>query len=445
MLKTFAQAVSEAERFSTKNEKFAALANIHPDHQRLIIETFDPFRIFYIKKWDQPQVFANVDGPIVAFYKLLDSLASRQITGNAAKAAVTATLEQFTQFTASYLERVLRKDLDAGANRNTFEKIYPELDIPSYEVMLALNPDEDDQGFSWKFPYLAEIKYDGMRMNALVKNGEVFYCSRAGKPFEQYNGVFDAELIKLAAQYGEDMVFDGEVMGSDFNSSLRSRAADGDKSKVFFHVFDAIPAILWDKGQQQVQALRKIKKKSDRDVARAKIAANPVYNVKQLDRSMKLEAACKAAGVIKVIKSRYKICHTRQEVLDFYEYALSIKQEGLILKNPDAFYQWERVADWTKWKPFIELDLQIVGFYEGKGRNKGRLGGFMLEGTDDASGKFITARCGGGFSDEQRIKFWMIRNKLIGETVKIEAKEITEIDGVCSAREPVFVEIRDDK
>lgn len=179
-MKTFADAIEAAEKVSTKKEKFAALSGIVPSQQRLIVEALNPYRIFHVKKWeDQPKRNINIDSHMDNFYELLDNLHSRKLTGDAARAAVQDTLSWYTWRTAKYLARVLKKDLDCGAQSKTFRKVYPNLKIPTFKVALAKKVDGD---FLWKFPCIAETKYDGQRVIAFVSTTGVDYKSRSGKP-----------------------------------------------------------------------------------------------------------------------------------------------------------------------------------------------------------------------------------------------------------------------
>ena len=73
----------------------------------------------------------------------------------------------------------------------------------------------------------------------------------------------------------------------------------------------------------------------------------------------------------------------------FYKEALKASQEGLIVKNMEAFYQpGRRVGYWLKVKPTMEnLDLAIIGGVWGEGKRAGWLGSFILGCRDGAEFK----------------------------------------------------------
>jgi len=95
-----------------------------------------------------------------------------------------------------------------------------------------------------------------------------------------------------------------------------------------------------------------------------------------------------------------------------------------------------------KWKPTISVDLNIVGFEEGTGRNAGRLGAIICEGVDN--GRNVRVNVGSGFSDSDRDEYWLARDDLFGHLVEVQADAVTQNqDGTYSLRFPRFLRFRD--
>ena len=202
-MKTLADAIFAAEQTGKKAEKFDALSGLGADDQKLIWECFNPYRVFNVRKYDWPQAFADSDGSYNIFFELLDQLNDRTLTGNAARNAVTAVLGLYTENTAKALARVLNKDLDCGAGRDSFEKVYPNLNIPRFDLMLAAKIEEKNEHrkkgdvvlteavlakkYKLTFPLIAESKYDGNRLVAFVEDGNVSYNSRSGKESSHFD------------------------------------------------------------------------------------------------------------------------------------------------------------------------------------------------------------------------------------------------------------------
>ena len=112
-----------------------------------------------------------------------------------------------------------------------------------------------------------------------------------------------------------------------------------------------------------------------------------------------------------------------------------------LIKDLGAPYECRRSSFWMKWKPTITVDLNIVGFEEGTGRNQGRLGAIICEGEDN--GRNIRVNVGSGLSDGDRDEYWVARDELVGRVVEVQADAITQNqDGSYSLRFPRFVRFR---
>ena len=105
-----------------------------------------------------------------------------------------------------------------------------------------------------------------------------------------------------------------------------------------------------------------------------------------------------------------------QSIIDGYE--------GIMIKDPESFYECKRSTTWLKLKPVIEISLEVVNYEEGSGRNLGKLGAVIAEGEDN--GKFFKLNIGSGFSDEQRLNFWKNKEDLIGQIIEIRADSISK-------------------
>jgi DNA ligase-1 len=112
-----------------------------------------------------------------------------------------------------------------------------------------------------------------------------------------------------------------------------------------------------------------------------------------------------------------------------------------MIKDPDAGYECKRSVAWLKLKPFIEVSLTVVGVEEGTGKNVGRLGALIVEGTDD--GKLISTNVGSGLTDNDRAVYWNNADAIIGDIVEVRADAITQNqDGTYSLRFPRFLRFR---
>lgn len=128
---------------------------------------------------------------------------------------------------------------------------------------------------------------------------------------------------------------------------------------------------------------------------------------------------------------------------EFHEYEREIVErqgyEGLILRDPNARYKQGRATvnegSMVKVKRFVDDEAEIVSFVEeventneatlderGYTKRSGAKSGLLGKGTlgaficrDPKSG--VEFRVGGGMSAEERTKFWLIRDTLVGKTI----------------------------
>ena len=448
-MKTFADAILTAETISTKREKHAALSGLSGEALRLIVEAYDPYRVFNVRKYDKPINFAKTDPSFEIFFRLLDALHERHLVGNEARAAVTDTLELYTERTASVLARVLNKDLRCGASGDTFQELYPQITIPTFNLMLAAKIEEKFQArkksdvllteailnkkYKLQFPLLAEAKYDGNRLIAFVENGTITYNSRSGKSFDHLKGIFDAELVQLEQAVGEPIIVDGEQLGSSFQETMKAKGSGNDAAKATLklYAFDFMTLREW-----HAQSCL----------------------LKQAERTAKLTELIVKLNLKLIVKSKHRVLRSFDELRSFFSEVIAEGHddlgnlnglgEGLILKQLDGNYEWDRSKNWYKWKPIIDLDLQIVGYEMGrKGtRLEHTIGKLLLSGYDE-NGTQIEARCGSGLNDKMRDFFLKNQGSMVGKTIMIECQEISKAQdsSIHSARFPIFKKIRDEK
>jgi DNA ligase-1 len=443
-MSNFAKAIQAAEQTGTRVVKIAALSGFNAEEKRLVFETFNPFRVFNVKKFDAPANYAVVDhSSFQPFFDLLDALHSRELSGNLAKRELTRVMAMYTKETATYLERVLKKDLKCGFSGDSFEKIYQDLKIPRFDLMLATKIEENAvtlteailaKKYNLTFPLIAESKYDGNRLIAFVSHGKVGYFARSGKDSDHLIGLFDDELIAMEKEVGQPIVVDGEVLASSFAQTMKSKGSKNDdaKSALKFWAFDMMTRADWD---------------------------NQSNDIVQEVRSAYLQTILQTIKATKIVKSKSKVCHSIKELRDFYAEVLlegtdpetgekNGLGEGLIVKDPNGKYEWDRSKSWRKWKPVLDLDLTITGYELGsKGtRLEKTVGKVLLEGQDE-NGNKVKARCGSGLTDKIRADMLANWSKYQDKTAKIEAQELTLAQGsnVYSARFPVFCNLRNDK
>lgn len=549
----------------------SVLAEADETAKVLITAALDPYQVFGVKIYDQPKFFGNLplDRAYQNFKTTLKGLACRDFTGDNARERVTTALSMFPEEDASYIARVIDKDLRIGASADSVNKAWGSKIIPTFEVMLADKCEEPEEFLErLTFPAQGDWKYDGClsstwtiqlkdgrtvtigefvdggmsgevlsynvvakkkewkKVEARVKNSmpeqiyewfrltledgtvlppltgnhriwlsvlecwrrvdklriddfilsnemrqlkiskikklemvadrydiqvadnenffangmlvhncrticivrdsqPIEYRARSGKPMDHLIGTYDEDLSNMRATIGYDFVLDGESFASDFTETINAKKEGNQSAKdaLLLRAFFLMPLTDW-MAQKTTITMRQ----------------NRIALSKWLKSS-----ACKR---IEISKGREVMNYA--DMVAYCNAVIDVhKQEGLIIKNWDAVYQWDRTLDWCKVKRMWDVDARVVGFY--MGRKKSRLektvGGITVEGCDER-GRPFRCNVGSGFSDKDRDHIRDNWSLYEGSTAVVTYQEMTLAKGsiVNSLRFPVIKQLlRDDK
>jgi DNA ligase 1 len=360
------------------------------------------------------------------FWELADSLATRNLTGNAALTAINyLRMNAREQEWNQWYRRILIKDLRCGTSEKTInkqvEKINAEYTIPVFSCQLA----HDSANHETKVAgaKLIEVKLDGVRVITIVyPSGHVDQYSRNGKELVNFP-VIRKQFEKHAKLLREPMVFDGEVMSSSFQDLMKQvhRKDGATADDAVLNLFDVLTLQEFQAGAsartQQVRStwLRNWLAPINEHMPNVTVVGQELVDL-DTDQG----------------QARFKMINTQ---------AVAGGYEGIMIKDPEAGYECKRSVAWLKLKPFIEVTLEVKHVEEGTGKNVGRLGALVCEGRDD--GKTICVNVGSGFSDSLRDSVWSNSDSVIGQLVEVRADAVTQNqDGSYSLRFPRFKTFR---
>ena len=364
--------------------------------------------------------------PWESFTLALTGFTTRNVTGNTARDMVATMMKAATkeQWNGWY-RRILIKDMRAGFSESTInrvtEKEYTHFSVPVFSCQLAHDSANHESKVTGK--KIIEVKLDGVRVITIVyPDGRVDQFSRNGKELVNFPHVKE-QLVKVAGQFTEPMVLDGEIMSGSFQDLMKQihRKSSAKANDAVLNLFDALPLAQFELGESATT---------------------------QEARSEWLktwfEANESALPNVTVVAQEMVDLDTPEGQLRYKEInaqAIAGGYEGIMLKDADAGYKCKRSVAWLKLKPFIEVSLTVVAVEEGTGKNVGKLGALVCEGTDD--GKDIVVNVGSGFSDTNREEYWTARDAVVGKVVEVRADAITQNqDGTYSLRFPRFLTFR---
>jgi len=376
---------------------------------------------------------ATEDGQGLAwpvFTELAQKLYSRELTGHAAQDAIklamgVATVEQWNGF----YRRILIKDLRCGVSEKTVNNVAKKQNkeqykVPVFECMLAHDSAKHEKKIGGKV--CLDKKLDGVRVLTVIDGamGDVVsQFTRNGKTLQNFTKITQFIRSKVLEMGNtRPMVLDGEIVSNSFQDLMKQvhRKDNVEADDAVLQLFDIIPLSEFKQGKS-------------------------VLNLRQRHRM--LEEYCKmfeGFENIQVIPKTEVDLGTpegQQQFKEFNKEAIDQGYEGIMIKDPTANYECKRSTGWLKQKPFIEVSLEVKHVEEGTGRNVGKLGAFVCEGTDD--GKKINVNVGSGFTDADRDNFWSSRDSIPGNIVEVRADAITQNqDGTYSLRFPRFKTFR---
>jgi ATP-dependent DNA ligase len=423
------QIISQLAATSSRLEKEAILrANSENDLLKSVIKlALDPFIQFYIRKIPKYKA-SKVTLTLASALDKLSELSSRNKTGNAGIEHLTYIMESVNAEDALVIERVIEKDLRCGVSEATVNKIWPRF-IPTYPVMLASGFEGKlIEKFNW--PGFVQLKLDGMRFNAIVRNGKVELRSRNGKELNIPNELFHQSFTELAKFYQEDVVFDGELLvindsgkpldrktgNGILTKSIKGTQSKAEAAMVRATLWDAIPFNAFVEGVFDTPYHKRLKS-----------LTTSLTNVPQ-----------NLSHLLSIVET--KEVENQYQATELFNKYLQLGFEGTILKDRNGIWEDKRSKGQIKFKGELECDLKVVDWEEGTGKNKGRLGNLVVESSDGV----IRVGVGTGFTDLDRDT---IKPNVVGKIVSIKynARIQDKRGNVESLFLPVFVEIREDK
>jgi DNA ligase-1 len=392
-------------------------------------QAYNPYYTFHIKQVPETQGIVNAANDWPRFWALLESLRTRSVTGGNARQSIEDLSQEFDSDEWNMIcRRVLIKDLRCGISEKTLNKILgkTEYAIPVFTCQLA--QDSTDQPKKLTGIKRLEPKLDGVRVLAVIQGMNVALFSRNGKQFANFPQIEKDILLHRSAFQkslgsGGRFVLDGEVTGESFQKLMKQahRKTDVETANMVYNIFDVIPLDDFQRGYWNAQQYKRF---DYLEQARAR-----------------LEDKHSSLRIVTGLEVDLNTAEGHDIMRRYAEDCVADGFEGIMIKDVGAPYVCKRADYWMKWKPTITVDLNIVDFEEGTGRNAGRLGAIVCEGEDH--GRRIRVNVGSGLSDADRDEYWNSRDQLLGHLVEVQADAVTQNqDGSYSLRFPRFLRFR---
>lgn len=444
-MNTIKSILDEISLESSTNAKMEILAKYKDNEtlKRVLYLMYSKRIKFYIKQIPE---YLSSDKPtmtIVGAIDHLDKIINRELTGHAAQDWLKSILQTLSQDDANVIERIIDKDARIGMAESNINKIFPKLiETTPYMGAISFNPEKAKAIFDRKMPIAySQVKMDGRYANAIVRNGEVELESRAGEPTTLYpDPAFMLHLRNM-----QDVVLNGEltipgISRHESNGIIASLISIGKKVKEgkdwtkesirfedkhgikYADALDSIVYTVWD----EITIDEYYDAKSDR-----------IYS----DRLFYLTIIISELNSDKVKLIESKTVDTFEEAIAHFQELLNRGEEGAILKSSTGTWKDGKPNWQIKMKLEMDIDLKIVGFNYGTGKNSELISSLNCETSDGLLKTKPT-----GISEDMMKYITENQESLYGKIIECKCSGLShDSDGNYSVLHPVFKSIRDDK
>ncbi len=318
-----------------------------------------------------------------------------------------------------FLKLFVTKKLRLGLNEKVINKIIPGLiatsdDEEDIKPMLASKFDFDKPP---KEKMLISEKLDGIRCNAIIRDGKVKLYTRQGKIIEGLEQI-EQDLSKVF----DNAFVDGELLAEgcsyeDVYKETTKRVKNKNKVKigVKYVMFDTLSLEEFDNK----------KCKTNYDNRRLQLD-NYIDHIKVNN--------CEHIEVLPILYEGKDI----EKVLSLLDEYRKLGAEGLMC-NLNKPYEFKRSKTILKLKVMQSCDLKIIGFESGDGKYSNTLGKIICD------YKGYELGVGSGFTDAVRDEIYNNQDKYLNRIAEINYFEETHNeDGGLSLRFPIFKCVREE-
>ena len=268
------------------------------------------------------------------------------------------------------------------------------------------------------------LKLDGYRYKVVKQDKDINIYTSSGKLDNNLVEIIEEAKSLPNGVYDGEMIAHGEFKDSTarFNATTKILGKDGEKRGIDFICFDYIEDTnaFFNYEEYKVPRYQRL---------------NDLYDILN---DLELNH-------IKIVPTYYNCWKATESLIDniykIYEDVIDQGEEGLVIDLADASYVRAKGTSMFKMKPEVTGDFRVIDVVEGKGKDAGRLGAFIIEYKNN------TVNVGSGLTDEIREEVWANPDFYIGKLIEVTyfGETQDEKTGLLSIRLPRFKRFRHDK
>jgi len=371
----------------------------------------------------------------------LKYLTSREFTGDEASMHLADNiLYPLSPDDAYVIERIIDKDLKIGMGTSNINKVFPKLiEETPYMGAKAYDPELVKLLFDKKNGgVVSQVKMDGRYCNAIIEGGTIELESRNGEKTPLEGLLFLEELTGFP-----DCVLNGELTIDNVprfisNGIVASLVSIGKKKVEGLNVSAEIAKFDRKQPMSYQEAMKAVRFTVWDTISIDEYFAmySPTTYDVRLANAIKLCLGCTMVSPIET-----KIVHSVAEAMADFEKGLLNGEEGRILKTLNGVWKDGKPKNQVKLKKDMTIDLKIVGFNYGTGKNSEWISSLQTMSSDG-----ILRTEPGGIDEDMMEYITANQGKLLGTIVEVRCSGVCQDSkGEWSTMHPRFEKLRDDK
>jgi len=355
---------------------------------------YDPLTTFGILKVSPDTSGLNTFGDRT--FDILGELARRELTGNFAEETVHAHIKTLSPSSAELFVRILNKNLKAGFGVKSLNLAAPGfLEVAKY-MRMSLFKADSLKSVDWSGGMIVQEKLDMMFANVTRSGNRLIVSTRASQVFPD----IVSDLL-FGLDFQEGFHYHGELLVKSPAATLRRSEGNG-----------VLNSLLKGGSLPKNLALDFSPWDMVADSAVEGVLASEPYKCRLSRLHM---------GSFRGYPVKSRTIHSEEEAWDFYREVRAGGGEGAILKSPDNIWKNGTALDMWKLKAEILLDLRVIGYTPGTGRNSATFGSLICVSEDGLLSTDVA-----GFSDVERARIMLEWDTFEGSIITVKAQETTQ-------------------
>lgn len=370
------------------------------------------------KKYDSVEPTLDDEFNKLTIIELLDFLKENNTGTNEIVSKVKGYITTLPEDYQEFVKLMVTRELKIGYSASSYNKIIGKELIFNIKPMKSVAYDKAVDKYKGK-DVTATLKADGIRLMVVSSPEGISMLLRSGQAVDNFHHL---EQVYKGLPYG---FYDGEVIIKDrkgknskevrqLTSSI-VRNENADKTQLEHLVFDGLPLEHF------------LAKESDLTFLERRQRLEEIVNVTE------------DINLVEVVYSGNNFTEIAYKLLDKYT---DKGEEGLMININDSVYKFGVTQEMAKFKKSYPIDLRVVSVYEGKSAStKGVMGGVIVH------YKGNEVQVGGGWSDDERVKYWNNPEEIIGKIIEIrhDGESTNSKTKLASLSYPRKIAVRFDK